>query len=62
MRSQAPSPGSFLPALLQVRGALWDFATMIKHTTGKTALLSYGAYGCYCGLRGRGAPKDATDW
>nr|XP_020754839.1 phospholipase A2, membrane associated-like isoform X1 [Odocoileus virginianus texanus] len=49
-------------ALLQVHGALWNFATMIKHTTGKTALLSYGAYGCYCGLRGRGAPKDATDW
>ncbi|XP_043301962.1 phospholipase A2, membrane associated-like [Cervus elaphus] len=49
-------------ALLQVHGALWDFATMIKHTTGKTAPLSYGAYGCHCGLSGRGAPKDATDW
>ncbi|XP_072472607.1 basic phospholipase A2 ammodytoxin A-like [Notamacropus eugenii] len=34
---------------------------MIWKLTKKTALTSYGFYGCYCGLGGKGTPKDATD-
>lgn len=48
--------------LLPAHGALWDFAKMIKRTTGQNALADYGFYGCYCGMGGRGSPKDATDW
>uniref|UniRef100_A0A8C6CVA9 Phospholipase A2 n=1 Tax=Moschus moschiferus TaxID=68415 RepID=A0A8C6CVA9_MOSMO len=48
--------------LLQVHGGLLDFRKMIKFTTGKEPVTSYSLYGCYCGARGRGTPKDATDW
>ncbi|XP_004637710.1 phospholipase A2, membrane associated [Octodon degus] len=48
-------------ALLQVEGHLTQFAAMIFLKTGKNALTSYGAYGCHCGVGGKGAPKDATD-
>ncbi|XP_002716099.1 phospholipase A2, membrane associated [Oryctolagus cuniculus] len=47
--------------LLQAHCDLIDFSDMIKYTTGKNALLNYGAYGCHCGLGGKGEPKDATD-
>ncbi|XP_006883742.1 PREDICTED: phospholipase A2, membrane associated-like [Elephantulus edwardii] len=47
--------------LLQAQGNLLDFRKMIKYTTGKEAALSYVSYGCYCGIGGKGAPKDATD-
>ncbi|XP_062049116.1 phospholipase A2, membrane associated-like [Lepus europaeus] len=46
---------------LQVYGNLLDFRKMIRYTTGKEATTSYGAYGCHCGVGGRGTPKDATD-
>ncbi|XP_010124877.1 PREDICTED: group IIE secretory phospholipase A2-like [Chlamydotis macqueenii] len=38
-----------------------QFASMIKHKTGKSPL-SYNSYGCYCGLGGSKQPLDATDW
>ncbi|KAM6216936.1 phospholipase A2, membrane associated-like [Rhynchocyon petersi] len=48
--------------LLQAQGNLLDFREMIRYTTGKEAVTNYGFYGCYCGLSGKGSPKDATDW
>ncbi|XP_044794122.2 phospholipase A2, membrane associated-like [Bubalus bubalis] len=48
--------------LLQVHGGLADFWKMVKFTTGKEPVISYGFYGCHCGAGHRGAPKDATDW
>nr|XP_014336767.1 PREDICTED: phospholipase A2, membrane associated-like [Bos mutus] len=47
--------------LLQVHGGLLNFRKMIQFTTGKESVTSYRRYGCYCGTRGRGTPKDATD-
>ncbi|XP_051027776.1 phospholipase A2 group V [Acomys russatus] len=45
-----------------VRGGLLELKSMIEKVTGKNALKNYGFYGCYCGLGGRGTPKDGTDW
>nr|XP_004657629.1 phospholipase A2, membrane associated [Jaculus jaculus] len=46
---------------IQVQGNLANFWHMILLKTGKRAETSYGFYGCYCGLGGKGTPKDATD-
>ncbi|XP_051027770.1 phospholipase A2, membrane associated-like [Acomys russatus] len=46
---------------IQIQGNLLNFRKMIEIKTGKNAETSYGFYGCYCGVSGRGAPKDATD-
>ncbi|XP_036602863.1 phospholipase A2, membrane associated-like [Trichosurus vulpecula] len=47
--------------LSEVKGSLREFNSMIGKLTGKNALFSYGFYGCYCGWKGKGTPKDATD-
>ncbi|XP_049628478.1 phospholipase A2, membrane associated-like [Suncus etruscus] len=48
--------------LLPAHATLWDFVHMINKVTGKRAVIDYGFYGCYCGYKGKGSPKDATDW
>ncbi|XP_053853460.1 basic phospholipase A2 sphenotoxin subunit B-like isoform X2 [Vidua macroura] len=49
------------PGLSPAHGSLLELHQMISEVTGKNALLYYGFYGCYCGLGGKGQPKDATD-
>ncbi|XP_025968278.2 phospholipase A2, membrane associated-like [Dromaius novaehollandiae] len=44
------------------RGSVLELKRMVKSTTGRSALLSYSWYGCFCGIGGRGTPVDATDW
>lgn len=52
----SPSPG-----LSPAHGSLLELHQMISEATGRNALLHYSFYGCYCGLGGKGQPKDATD-
>ncbi|XP_077881592.1 phospholipase A2, membrane associated-like [Ictidomys tridecemlineatus] len=47
--------------LMWVQGDLLRFNRMISLVTKKNGITKYGAYGCHCGLGGKGAPKDATD-
>jgi len=54
--SLCPSAG-----LLLARGSVLELERMIKSATGKSALLSYSWYGCFCGIGGRGTPVDSTD-
>ncbi|KFQ41193.1 Group 10 secretory phospholipase A2, partial [Mesitornis unicolor] len=42
------------------RGIL-ELAGAIRCTTGRSPF-AYLRYGCYCGLGGRGWPKDRVDW
>ncbi|XP_030636168.1 phospholipase A2-like [Chanos chanos] len=55
---------SVSPALAASRRgkrSLLELAGVIKCSTGRSAV-SYVMYGCYCGLGGRGWPKDSADW
>ncbi|CAM5080350.1 unnamed protein product [Eretmochelys imbricata] len=45
---------------LHTRGLI-ELAGAISCGTGRNAL-AYLGYGCYCGLGGRGWPKDKVDW
>ncbi|XP_055978900.1 phospholipase A2, membrane associated-like [Sorex fumeus] len=47
--------------LLQAHGAIWNFGSMLGKVIGKKAVIDYSLYGCYCGFRDKGTPKDATD-
>ncbi|XP_013393807.1 phospholipase A2 A2-actitoxin-Cgg2a-like [Lingula anatina] len=47
-------------ALSRVKRDYSQLAAMIAHTTGRAGLDYYG-YGCWCGLVGRGQPKDGVD-
>ncbi|NXG42122.1 PA2G5 phospholipase, partial [Psilopogon haemacephalus] len=55
------APLLFLPGLSPAHGSVVELYKMISKATGKNALLHYSLYGCYCGLGGKGTPKDATD-
>ncbi|GCC17740.1 hypothetical protein chiPu_0017665 [Chiloscyllium punctatum] len=43
----------------QARSIL-DLIGMIQCSTGSS--ISYLMYGCYCGIGGKGWPRDSTDW
>ncbi|NXQ31594.1 PA2GA Phospholipase, partial [Alaudala cheleensis] len=38
-----------------------ELERMIRAATGRSALLTYSWYGCFCGIGGSGTPVDATD-
>ncbi|XP_077007147.1 group IID secretory phospholipase A2 [Tamandua tetradactyla] len=51
-----------LAGVIPTHGGILNLNKMVRQVTGKVAFFSYWPYGCYCGLGGRGQPKDATDW
>ncbi|XP_061335426.1 phospholipase A2, membrane associated-like isoform X1 [Pezoporus flaviventris] len=47
--------------LLPAHSSVLELEQMIRAATGRSALLSYSWYGCFCGIGGRGTPVDSTD-
>ncbi|KAJ8039054.1 Phospholipase A2, major isoenzyme [Holothuria leucospilota] len=46
---------------LRAKRSTLQFREMIHCLTDRRAYLDYDSYGCWCGLRGKGNPVDATD-
>ncbi|KAM6078092.1 phospholipase A2-like [Theristicus caerulescens] len=53
--------GTFGEAHFRNRRGILELAGAIRCTTGRSPF-AYLRYGCYCGLGGRGWPKDRVDW
>ncbi|XP_049628475.1 group IID secretory phospholipase A2 [Suncus etruscus] len=51
-----------LAGMSPTHGSILNLNKMVRRMTGKIPFFSYWPYGCYCGLGGRGQPKDASDW
>ncbi|XP_015503501.2 phospholipase A2, membrane associated-like, partial [Parus major] len=47
--------------LLPAGTSVLELERMIRVATGRSALLSYSWYGCFCGIGGSGTPVDPTD-
>lgn len=41
--------------------ALWQFGNMISCVQPGVSPLKYNDYGCWCGLGGKGSPRDEVD-
>nr|AHJ09588.1 phospholipase A2 [Trimeresurus cardamomensis] len=47
--------------LLGVEGNLLQFELLIMKVAGRSGIVWYSDYGCFCGKGGHGRPQDATD-
>nr|XP_021149335.1 group 10 secretory phospholipase A2 [Columba livia] len=53
--------GAFGEAGLRHRRGILELAGAVRCSTGRSPF-AYLRYGCYCGLGGKGWPKDRVDW